>query len=112
MITNRTRIAEPDDATGRPDGGATDVNGDYWSAGISAGVLNRWAPDGRLDRQIPLPCAAPTMPCFGGPDMKTIFITSLRQNVSAEKLAAKPLTGGVFALEVEVPGVPVAKFKG
>ena len=52
------------------------------------------------------------MPCFGGPDMKTIFITSLRQNVSAEKLAAKPLTGGIFALEVEVPGVPVAKYKG
>jgi sugar lactone lactonase YvrE len=44
--------------------------------------------------------------------MKTIFITSLRQNVSAEKLAAKPLTGGIFALEVEVPGVPVAKYKG
>jgi sugar lactone lactonase YvrE len=75
-------------------------------------VLNRWSPDGRLDRQIPLPAAAPTMPCFGGRDMKTIFITSLRQNVSTEKLAAKPLTGGIFAIEVEVPGVPVAKYKG
>jgi len=111
-IANKRVIARPTEEIGRPDGGATDMAGFYWSAGISAGVLNRWSPDGRLDRQIPLPAAAPTMPCFGGPDMKTIFITSLRQNVSAEKLAAKPLTGGIFALEVEVPGVPVAKYKG
>jgi sugar lactone lactonase YvrE len=111
-IANKRVIARPTEEIGRPDGGAADMAGFYWSAGISAGVLNRWAPDGRLDRQIPLPCAAPTMPCFGGPDMKTIFITSLRQNVSAEKLAAKPLSGGIFALEADVPGVPVAKFKG
>jgi len=111
-IANKRIIARPSEEIGRPDGGATDMEGFYWSAGISAGVLNRWAPDGRLDHQIPLPCAAPTMPCFGGPDMKTIFITSLRQNVSADKLAVKPLTGGIFALEVDVPGVPVAKYKG
>jgi len=111
-IANKRVIARPTEEIGRPDGGATDMAGFYWSAGISAGVLNRWSPDGRLDRQIPLPAAAPTMPCFGGPDMKTIFITSLRENVSAEKLAAKPLTGGIFALEVEVPGVAVAKYKG
>jgi sugar lactone lactonase YvrE len=111
-IANKRVVARPPEAIGRPDGGATDVEGFYWSAGISAGVLNRWAPDGRLDRQIPLPCAAPTMPCFGGPEMKTIFLTSLRHNVPAEKLAAQPLSGGLFALEVDVPGVPVAKFKG
>ena len=90
----------------------TDVEGYYWSAGISAGVLNRWAPDGRLDRQIPVPCAAPTMPCFGGPEMRTIFLTSLRHNLAPEKLAASPLSGALFALDVDVPGVPVAKFNG
>ena len=44
--------------------------------------------------------------------MKTIFITSLRDHVSAEKLAEKPLSGGIFAIQVDVPGVPVAKFRG
>jgi sugar lactone lactonase YvrE len=44
--------------------------------------------------------------------MKTIFITSLRHNVPAETLAAKPLSGGIFAVRVDVPGVPVARFKG
>ncbi len=105
-------VARPDEETGRPDGGATDMEGYYWSAGISAGVLNRWSPDGRLDRRIEMPCAAPTMPCFGGANMKTIFVTSLRGHVAPEKLAAKPLSGGIFAFEVDVPGVPVAKFKG
>jgi sugar lactone lactonase YvrE len=111
-IANRRELARPSSAIGRPDGGATDVAGFYWSAGISAGVLNRWAPDGRLDRQIELPCAAPTCPCFGGPDLRTIFVTSLRQGLSAAQLAERPLSGGIFALEVDVPGVPVARFKG
>jgi len=56
-IGERRVLARPAEEIGRPDGAATDVEGFYWSAGISAGVLNRWAPDGRLDRSIPLPCA-------------------------------------------------------
>jgi sugar lactone lactonase YvrE len=111
-IANRREVARPSEAIGRPDGGACDMEGFYWSAGISSGTLNRWSPDGRLDRQIQMPCAAPTMPCFGGPDMRTIYVTSLRRNLNAETLAAKPLSGGIFAVEVEVPGVPVALFKG
>ena len=111
-IANRRVVARPDEEVGRPDGAAADMEGYYWSAGISAGVLNRWAPDGRLDRTIPLPCASPTMPCFGGPDLRTIFVTSLRHGLSADVLAARPLSGGIFAVEVDVPGVPVARFKG
>ena len=111
-IANRREIARPTEEIGRPDGAATDMEGYYWSAGISSGMLNRWSPDGKLDRQIPMPCTSPTMPCFGGSDMKTIYVTSLRHNVSAERLAAKPLSGGIFALRVDVPGVPVPMFKG
>lgn len=111
-IGDRRVIARPSEEIGRPDGAATDMDGYYWSAGISAGVLNRWSPEGRLDRQIALPCAAPTMPCFGGPDMKTIYVTSLRHNLDTDKLAAFPLSGGVFAVETDVPGVPIAKFEG
>jgi sugar lactone lactonase YvrE len=111
-MTNRRVLARPTQQIGRPDGAATDVEGCYWSCGISAGVLNRWAPDGRLDRAIPLPCSNPTMPCFGGPDLKTIFVTSLRHDVPADVLAAKPLSGGIFAVGVDVAGVPVARFAG
>jgi len=112
MVANRRVLARPSEEVGRPDGAATDIEGFYWSAGISAGVLNRWAPDGRLDRSIPLPCSNPTMPCFGGPDLRTIFVTSLRHDVPADVLEAKPLSGGIFAIEVDVPGVPVGRFTG
>jgi sugar lactone lactonase YvrE len=111
-VSRRRILARPDEATGRPDGGATDALGYYWSAGISAGVLNRWAPDGRLDRRIELPCAAPTCPCFGGPDLKTLYVTSLRHGLTEEQLEHSPLSGGIFALDVDVPGVPVARFAG
>ena len=111
-ITNRRVLAEPTEQIGRPDGAAVDQDGFYWSAGISAGVLNRWSPAGRLVRSIPLPCSNPTAPCFGGPDLKTIFITSLRHDLSAEVLAAKPLSGGIFSIRVDVPGVPISRFRG
>jgi sugar lactone lactonase YvrE len=111
-VSNRRVVARPTEEVGRPDGAATDVDGFYWSSGISAGVLNRWSPDGRLDRTIPLPCSNPTAPCFGGPDMKTIFVTSLRHDVPADVLAEKPLSGGIFAIRVDVPGVPIARFAG
>jgi sugar lactone lactonase YvrE len=105
-------VARPTEAIGRPDGAAADVEGFYWSSGISAGVLNRWSPDGRLDRSIPMPCSNPTAPCFGGPDLKTIFVTSLRHDVPATVLAAKPLSGGIFAVQVDVEGVPVGRYAG
>jgi sugar lactone lactonase YvrE len=111
-VTHRRVLARPTEKQGRPDGGAADMDGFYWSAGISAGVLNRWAPDGRLDRSIPLPCSNPTAPCFGGPDLRTIFVTSLRHGVAPDVLAAKPLSGGIFAVRVDVPGVPISRFRG
>jgi sugar lactone lactonase YvrE len=111
-ITGERVVARPSEAIGRPDGGAADIDGFYWSAGISAGVLNRWSPDGRLDRSIPLPSARPTAPCFGGPDLRTIFVTSLRHDLRADVLADKPLSGGVFAVRVDVPGVPISRFRG
>jgi sugar lactone lactonase YvrE len=111
-LSGRRVLCRPTEEQGRPDGAATDEKGYYWSAGISAGVLNRWAPDGTLERSIPLPCSNPTAPCFGGPDMRTVFITSLRHGLPPEVLADKPLSGGVFAVRVDVPGVPVSRFRG
>jgi sugar lactone lactonase YvrE len=111
-VGDRRVLARPTEEQGRPDGAAADEKGYYWSAGISAGVLNRWGPDGALDRSIPLPCSNPTAPCFGGPDLRTIFVTSLRHDLPAEVLTDKPLSGGIFAVRADVPGVPVACFAG
>ena len=111
-LGRRRLIAEPTDAIGRPDGAAVDVEGCYWSCGIGAGRINRFQPDGGLDGWIEMPVPAPTMCCFGGPDLKTLYVTSLREGMSAEALAAYPRSGGIFSVEVGVEGVPVSRFKG
>jgi sugar lactone lactonase YvrE len=110
-ISGRTRIAEPDDATGRPDGGATDIEGNYWSAGVSSARLNRFSPDGRLLESVPVPVAAPTMPCFAGPDLRTLFVTSLRVGRSPELLDLYPLTGITISGRSPVAGTPVHRFR-
>ena len=111
VISGRKRIAVLDDATGRPDGGATDVEGAYWSAGVSAQRLNRFSPDGKLIAWFPVPVAGPTMPCFGGPDLRRLFVTSLRVGRAPELLERYPFTGVVVAADSPVAGSPVARFR-
>jgi sugar lactone lactonase YvrE len=106
-ISNRRRIATLTDAQGRGDGGATDIDGDYWSAGISAGVLNQFAPTGALIQRFALPTPAPTMPCFAD---DWIYITSLRGGRDPAVLAANPTMGGLFRMRAPVAGAPVAMF--
>ena len=105
-LSNRTRIAHPDEVMGRPDGAATDLEGRYWSAGVSAGVLNCFDSDGTLVQSIRVPPKRPTMPCFGGNDMRTLFFTSIRRPDDANDDC-----GDIFMTRVDVPGVPVGRFR-
>jgi len=111
-IGPREVFAEMEAAWGRPDGAAVDAEGCYWSAGIGAGRINRFAPDGRLTGHIELPITHPTMPCFGGPGLRTMFVTSLRHGLAPEVLARTPQAGSVFAVDVGVAGVPVGLYRG
>ena len=109
-ISERTRVAEPDIIVGRPDGGSCDVEGYYWSAGVSAGHLNRFSPDGRLAASYDVPVPAPTMPCFGGPDFRTLYLTSLREGRSSALLQRVPQSGAVFSAAAPVAGFPSWRF--
>jgi sugar lactone lactonase YvrE len=109
-ISERTRFAAPDDTVGRPDGGSCDAEGNYWSAGVSAGRLNRFAPDGSLAESMQVPVPAPTMPCFGGPDFRTLYLTNLTEGRTPEALAKAPWAGGLLAAEAPVAGFPSWRF--
>jgi sugar lactone lactonase YvrE len=104
------RVAVLDDTVGRPDGAAMDAEGNYWSAGVSAGRINVIAPDGRILRHHPFPVPAPTMPCFAGPDLRTLFVTSLRRGKDAATLAAHPTLGSLFRADGIGQGAPVPCF--
>ena len=69
--------------------------------------LLRLSPDGTLLREIALPAQCPTMPCFGGADLRTLFVTTARANRPADELQRLPLSGCVLRLRVDIPGLPV-----
>lgn len=92
---------------GRPDGAAMDVQGHYWVAMFEGSQLLRLSPEGQTVARLPLPVCCPTMPCFGGADGRTLFLTTARYNRSAEELSAHPLSGQVLQLRVDVPGCPI-----
>lgn len=91
---------------GRPDGAAMDVEGCYWSAMFEGGCLLRIAPTGEVVQRVELPVTCPTMPTFGGADLRTLFVTTAREKRPADELAREPLAGAVLQLRVAVPGWP------
>lgn len=96
---------------GRPDGAAVDAQGNYWAAMFEGARLCQFAPDGTLLQSFATPAQCPTMPCFGGEDLKTLYLTTARHGRSAAELAHYPQSGGVFAMRVSVPGLPVNFFQ-
>ena len=92
---------------GRPDGAAMDVEGCCWVAMFEGQRLLRLSPAGDVLQAVELPVRCPTMPCFGGPDLKTLYVTSARANRPQAELLAQPWAGCVLALDVGVPGLPV-----
>ncbi|WP_295854282.1 SMP-30/gluconolactonase/LRE family protein [uncultured Xylophilus sp.] len=96
---------------GRPDGASVDSAGIYHCAMFEGGRLQRFAADGTPAGEIALPVACPTMPCFGGEDLRTLFVTTSREKRPAEELTRTPLAGCTLARRVEVPGLPVNFFR-
>jgi sugar lactone lactonase YvrE len=96
---------------GRPDGAAVDSEGCYWSAQYEGQRLLRLSPSGQVLAEVRTPVPCPTMPCFGGADLKTLFITTSRQGRSSQELAQHPYAGCVFAMRVEVAGLPVNAYR-
>jgi sugar lactone lactonase YvrE len=102
-LGERRRLVAPDEGAGRADGGATDSEGGYWSAGVAGGVLNRWSADGGLLARLPMPVSSPTALCFT--ENGQACLTSLRP--AGDTVTA---SGGLFRLNLGVAGSPVGLF--
>ena len=95
---------------GRPDGAAVDAAGNYYVAMYEGGRLLKLSPTGALLADIAVPAQCPTMPCFGGPDLRTLYLTTARQHRPAEELGRWPLSGCVLSMRVDTAGLPVNFF--
>ena len=109
-MSNRRLFVDTHGMPGRPDGGAVDADGCYWSAATDGWELVRFTPAGKVDRRIPLPVAKPSMLAFGGGRLDTIYVTSIRP--ANADLSKQPLAGCLFAIEAGVSGLPEPLFAG
>lgn len=94
---------------GRPDGAAVDADGCYWICGNDAGFVYRFTPVGKLDSKLAVPVKKPAMCAFGGSNLNTLFVTSIRPENT--DLSDQPLAGGVFAITTSAQGMPEPMLK-
>lgn len=100
-ISNRRVFADFGGRRERPDGCTVDRDGNLWTAMLGGGRVAVLSPNGEEIRSLPLPATRPTSVCFGGPNLDTLYVTSMMFSLSEEELVAQPHAGNVFAL----PGV-------
>lgn len=96
----------------QPDGAAMDSEGGLWSAHWDGAQLVRYTPDGAIDRVVRMPVARPTSCCFGGDDLRTLYVTSARQGIGRMGRLLQPYSGDVFAIRTDIAGEPVPIFAG
>ena len=91
---------------GHPDGVVLDSDGCLWVALWDGWAVRQYSPDGQLLQHVPISCARVTNVAFGGPELRTVFVTSARIGLGDAELAEQPLAGSLFSFEVDIAGRP------
>src|SRR5574341_12583 len=87
---------------GVPDGLAVARDGSVWVALADGGAVLVLAPDGSERTRLPVPLPMVTSVCFGGDDLRDLYVVTGSRGGPHENCAT------VFRTRVEVPGLPVA----
>jgi sugar lactone lactonase YvrE len=97
---------------GSPDGMTTDAVGRIWIAHWGAGCVTCHAPSGEELARIDVPASHTTSCTFGGPDLKTMYITSACGELDPAQREREPMSGGLFEIELDVQGLPGEQYAG
>jgi sugar lactone lactonase YvrE len=103
------RFARFQEGWGKPDGLAVDAEGHLWSCHWGGSRVTRFAPDGSVERTLPVPTAQVTKCAFGGPDLTTLYITTAAEGRDPH---VDPMAGHLFAVETGIRGLPANIFEG
>ncbi|MGB7757937.1 MAG: SMP-30/gluconolactonase/LRE family protein [Salinisphaera sp.] len=113
VSNKRVLVPVEDESQGVPDGATVDAEGFVWSAQVYGSKINRYAPDGTLDRSIDFPIQNITSVMFGGENLDILFVTSMGHQPVRGKKSTDPRNGGVFAVHgLGVQGLPEHRFAG
>jgi sugar lactone lactonase YvrE len=91
---------------GLPDGSAMDSEGYLWNCRYNGGCIVRVAPDGEVDSIVEMPVSKITTCTFGGPDLRTLYVTT----ASNDAPAGERLAGSLFAIDTQVSGQKENRF--
>jgi sugar lactone lactonase YvrE len=109
-IANRrpfATIASP----GAPDGMAMDAEGGLWVAVWGGGRVMHYRPDGSTADVIEVPVSQPSSVCFGGPELRDLYITTAWQGLPPERREREPLAGCLFRCQPGVAGQPTRAYR-
>ncbi len=112
VLTNKRVLVAWAEGIGHPDGLTTDSEGYLWQAFWDGWCVRRVSPAGAVVAEHRLPVGNVTSCAFGGAGLDRLFVTSAKQELSAEARAAQPLAGGLFEVFPEVTGCPGGVFAG
>lgn len=110
-ISDKINFIETPKDEGVPDGLAIDSEGDIWSARWNGWKITHYSPKGNIIEEIDMPVQRPTSCMFGGTNLNTLFITSACRDIG-ETENLPPPAGSLFAISVNVKGLPESYFKG
>ena len=96
-----------DEGDGFPDGMTCDAEGFLWVAHWDGARISRFAPDGSLDRAIPLPAQRVTNITFAGRGLDRMFVTT-----AAIGLPETEFDGALFEIDGGVRGNPPGIYHG
>lgn len=109
--SNRRIFVERDRAEAIFDGAEVDAEGGYWVCLLMKGAVARYTPDGKLDREIPVPVLQPTKVAFGGPDLSTLYLTSAAHRHLPGEQPMGEQAGGVFAIDTGFRGLAEPSYR-
>jgi len=111
-VSNKRTFAMVPETRGLPDGIIVDSEDFVWNAHWDGGRITRYNREGRVDREIRLPCNVVTCMTFGGEDLDELYITTGWYGMTKEERSEKALSGDLFKIKVDVKGMKDPQFKG
>ncbi|MCJ8166969.1 SMP-30/gluconolactonase/LRE family protein [Pontibacter sp. E15-1] len=113
ISNGRVVVRVPASENGSPDGMVIDTEGTLWIALWGGGAVIRCDPaTGKIIQRVRVPALNVTSLAFGGKNLATLYITTVREWQTPEQLEEYPLSGGIFAVKPGVRGVPAEFYQG
>lgn len=108
-VVDRSPFVDLSVVPGQPDGLTVDADGGVWVAMWGGGAVQHVWPDGSLGDVVAVGVSQPSAVCFGGPELRQLFITTSRFGLDQ---TVEPAAGAVFIAEPGPRGVAVMPFGG